>query len=88
MNMLHFNSNKNDITHAKVSRNPRTHGGGLVWDNYFTPVKIENNTVMFLEYQDVLGSSVDIENAISFDHNNRIYHYELMNIQFYKLVVA
>jgi hypothetical protein len=88
MNKLHFNSNKDTITHAKVSRNPRMQDGVLVWDNYFTAVEIENTTVTFLEYQNDLGVSIDIADAISFDHNNRIYHYNLMNIQFYKLVVA
>ena len=88
MNKLHFDSNKDTITHAKVSRNPRMRDGVFVWDNYFTQFKIENTTVIFLEYQDVLGPSIDINDCVSFDHNNRIYHYDLMNIQFYKLVVA
>lgn len=88
MNKLHFNSNKDTITHAKVSRNPRMQDGVLVWDNYFTAVEIKNTTVIFLEYQNDLGVSIDIADAISFDHHNRIYHYDLMNIQFYKLVVA
>jgi len=99
MNNQHFKSNMQNITHAKISSNPRMSNGALVWDTYFVSVEFgtppdSGNDVTFVYFggdnSDKIGIGVDIKDASSFDPSTRIYHFDeqLINIQFYQLTVV